>query len=95
MPALMVALLLVVYYLGGRAVLNDSSVAAISHAAAVWIGVGAIVGGLLLWSSAINPAIVLADQYHAFSHTVQLQFSFLANYGSPIVAACPPLEGLG
>lgn len=44
-------LLLVVYYLGGRAVLADSSVAALSHAQAVLVGLGAIVGGWGLYES--------------------------------------------
>ena len=43
------ALLVVVYYIGGRSILDDPSVAALSHTQAVWVGVGAIVGGLLLY----------------------------------------------
>ena len=44
-----IALLLVVYYAGGRAVLEDSSINALTHAQAVAVGVGAIVGGLVLY----------------------------------------------
>ena len=44
-----VALLLVVYYLGGRSILEDPSVAVLSHTQAVWLGVGAILGGLTLY----------------------------------------------
>jgi uncharacterized membrane protein len=45
------ALLAVVYYAGGRALLEDAGVASLSHAQAVAIGVGAIVGGLLLYEA--------------------------------------------
>ena len=45
------ALLLAVYYLGGRAVLNDSSNIALSHAQAVLVGLGAIFGGWALYES--------------------------------------------
>ena len=44
-------LLLAVYYAGGRAVLTDSSVAALTQVQAVGVGVGAIVGGWLLYES--------------------------------------------
>ena len=44
-------LLLAVYYAGGRAVLADSSVAALTQVQAVGVGVGAIVGGWLLYES--------------------------------------------
>jgi uncharacterized membrane protein len=43
------ALLIVVYYVGGRAVMADASVATLSHGAAVAVGLGAIVGGLALY----------------------------------------------
>ena len=43
------ALLIVVYYAGGRAILEDATVAALSHAQAVWIGVGSILCGLILY----------------------------------------------
>jgi uncharacterized membrane protein len=46
-----VALLLVVYYLGGRAVLADPTVASLSHAQAAYIGLGAIFAGWLLYES--------------------------------------------
>jgi uncharacterized membrane protein len=45
------ALLIVVYYLGGRAVMGDSSVAALTNRQATLIGIGAIVGGWLLYES--------------------------------------------
>jgi uncharacterized membrane protein len=45
------ALLVAVYYAGGRAVLADSSVAALSHGQAVGVGVAAIFGGWLLYES--------------------------------------------
>jgi uncharacterized membrane protein len=44
-------LLLVVYYFGGRAVLADPAVAALSHAKAVAVGMSAILGGWLLYES--------------------------------------------
>lgn len=44
-------LLLVIYYLGGRAVLADPTVASLSHAQAAGIGLGAIFGGWLLYES--------------------------------------------
>jgi uncharacterized membrane protein len=44
-------LLLAVYYAGGRAVLADSSVAALSEGQAVGVGVAAIFGGWLLYES--------------------------------------------
>jgi len=46
-----IVLLLVVYYLGGRAILANQSVAALSHAQAVLVGAGAIVGGWALYES--------------------------------------------
>ncbi|HJU89353.1 MAG TPA: urate hydroxylase PuuD [Gemmatimonadaceae bacterium] len=45
------ALLFVVYYLGGRAVLADPTVSALDHRAAVWVSLGAIVGGWVLYES--------------------------------------------
>lgn len=45
------ALLVVVYYLGGRAVLEDASVAPISHMHAVVLGLASIVVGWLLYES--------------------------------------------
>lgn len=45
------ALLIVVYYFGGRAVLADPTVASLSHAAAVVVGLGAIVLGWALYES--------------------------------------------
>jgi uncharacterized membrane protein len=42
-------LLIVVYYAGGRATLEDPSVAGISHGWAIAIGVGAIVGGRIIY----------------------------------------------
>jgi uncharacterized membrane protein len=44
-------LLVVVYYLGGRAVLADASVAGLSHAQAIAVGTGAILGGWLLYEA--------------------------------------------
>ena len=44
-------LLLAVYYAGGRAALEDSGVAALTHWQAVSVGAGAIVGGWLLYES--------------------------------------------
>jgi uncharacterized membrane protein len=44
-------LLLVIYYLGGRAVLADPTVASLSHAQAAGIGLSAIFGGWLLYES--------------------------------------------
>jgi uncharacterized membrane protein len=44
-----VALLLVVYYLGGRSILEDPAASALSHAQAVWLGVGAILSGLTVY----------------------------------------------
>jgi uncharacterized membrane protein len=43
------ALLVVVYYLGGRAALEDPSVASLSHGAAVAIGVATVAGGVALY----------------------------------------------
>jgi uncharacterized membrane protein len=45
------ALLIVVYYLGGRAVLADPTVAQLSHAQATLIGLGAIVGGWAIYEA--------------------------------------------
>ena len=45
------ALLVVVYYLGGRAVLADATVAPLSHGAAVLVGLAAIAGGWALYES--------------------------------------------
>jgi uncharacterized membrane protein len=44
-------LLIAVYYLGGRAVLAESSVAPLTHARAVYVAVGAIVGGWMLYEA--------------------------------------------
>lgn len=44
-------LLLVIYYLGGRAVLADPTVASLTHAQAAGVGLGAIFGGWLLYES--------------------------------------------
>jgi len=44
-----VALLFIVYYAGGRAVMNDSTVMAISHMEASYIGIGAIIAGWALY----------------------------------------------
>jgi uncharacterized membrane protein len=43
------ALLIVVYYAGGRAALEDASLNGISHAAAVVIGIGAIIGARIIY----------------------------------------------
>ena len=43
------ALLIVVYYATGRAVLEDATVAALSHTQAVWVGIGSILCGLTLY----------------------------------------------
>ena len=45
------ALLVIVYYAGGRAILADPTVAPLSHVAAVLVGVGAIGGGLALYEA--------------------------------------------
>ena len=45
------ALLVVVYYAGGRAVLGDASLAPLSHLTAVFVGLGAIAGGWALYES--------------------------------------------
>ena len=45
------ALLLVVYYLGGRAILDDATVATLTHGQASAIGLGAIFGGWALYES--------------------------------------------
>ena len=58
------ALLIVVYYAGGRALLADPSVAAIGHGPAVAIAVGSIVSGWLLydtlWRNVASRAPVVA-----------------------------------
>ena len=46
-----VALLFVVYYVGGRAVLADSTIAALTHGQAVVAGLGSIAGGWVLYES--------------------------------------------
>lgn len=46
-----VALLVVVYYLGGRAVLADPTVAGLTHSQATLLGVGAIAGGWAIYES--------------------------------------------
>ena len=45
------ALLIIVYYAGGRAILADPTVAPVSHTAAVAVGVGSIAGGLALYEA--------------------------------------------
>jgi uncharacterized membrane protein len=45
------ALLIIVYYAGGRAILADPAVATLSHRAAVFVGVGSIVAGLALYEA--------------------------------------------
>jgi uncharacterized membrane protein len=45
------ALLIVVYYAGGRALLADPAVAPIGHGAAIAVAVGSIVGGWLLYDT--------------------------------------------
>ena len=45
------ALLIIVYYAGGRAILADPAVAPLSHGAAVLIGVGSIGAGLALYEA--------------------------------------------
>ena len=45
------ALLVVVYYLGGRAVLADPTVAPLSHAQATLLGLGAIAGGWAIYEA--------------------------------------------
>jgi uncharacterized membrane protein len=45
------ALLIIVYYAGGRAILADPAIAPLSHGAAVLIGVGSIVAGLALYEA--------------------------------------------
>ena len=45
------ALLIIVYYAGGRAILADPTVAPLSHTAAVAVGVGSIAGGLALYEA--------------------------------------------
>jgi uncharacterized membrane protein len=43
------ALLIVVYYVGGRAAMADASVAPLTHGTAVLVGAGAILGGVALY----------------------------------------------
>jgi uncharacterized membrane protein len=45
------ALLIVVYYAGGRAVMGDADVAALSHGMAVAVGAGSIVGGWAVYEA--------------------------------------------
>ena len=45
------ALLLVVYYFGNRAVLADAAVRPLSHSAAVWIALGSIAAGWVLYET--------------------------------------------
>lgn len=45
------ALLVVVYYLGGRAVMADPSVAGLTNGQATLVGIGAIVGGWMLYEA--------------------------------------------
>jgi uncharacterized membrane protein len=45
------ALLLVVYYFGNRAVLADAAVRPLSHSVAVWIGLASIGGGWILYET--------------------------------------------
>src|SRR6476619_3957085 len=45
------ALLVIVYYGGGRAILADPTVAPLSHGTAVLVGIGAIAGGLALYEA--------------------------------------------
>jgi uncharacterized membrane protein len=45
------ALLVIVYYAGGRAILADPTVAPLSHGAAVLVGIVAIAGGLALYEA--------------------------------------------
>jgi uncharacterized membrane protein len=44
-------LLVVVYYLGGRATLEDPSVASLTHGQALLVGIGAVAGGWALYES--------------------------------------------
>ncbi|MBA3470462.1 MAG: urate hydroxylase PuuD [Herpetosiphonaceae bacterium] len=61
-----VALLVIVYYMGGAAYMVDPNIAAISHATAVAVGVGSLVGAWLLyealWRSPLrrNPPLAFA-----------------------------------
>ena len=84
------ALLVAVYYAGGRAALTDPSVAALSHAAAVAIGIGAIVAGVTIYEivqRAIGPraptlgnAILLvafAGIVYALTHLLSGRAAFL------------------
>src|SRR5689334_8370625 len=45
------ALLVIVYYAGGRAILADPAIAPLSHRAAVFVGVGSIAAGLALYEA--------------------------------------------
>ena len=45
------ALLVIVYYAGGRAILGDPAVAPLTHGAAVLVGIGSIVAGLVLYEA--------------------------------------------
>src|SRR5689334_608075 len=46
-----VVLLVFVYYLGGRATLEDPSVASLTHGQALVVGIGAVAGGWALYES--------------------------------------------
>ena len=84
------ALLVAVYYAGGRAALTDPSVASLSHAAAVAVGIGAIVAGVAIYEvvqRAIGPraltlgnAILLvafAGIVYALTHLLSGRAAFL------------------
>jgi uncharacterized membrane protein len=45
------ALLVIVYYAGGRAILADPTVASLSHGAAILVGIGAIAAGLAVYEA--------------------------------------------
>lgn len=66
------ALLIVVYYAGGRAAMSDASVSSLSHGTAVLVGIGAILGGVGLydatqrWLAPRAPAIANAVLLAAF-----------------------------
>ena len=83
-------LLVAVYYAGGRAALTDPAVAALSHAAAVGVGIGAIVAGVTIYEivqRAIGPraptlgnAILLvafAGIVYALTHLLSGRAAFL------------------
>jgi uncharacterized membrane protein len=59
------ALLVAVYYAGGRALLEDAGVASLSHGQAVAVGAGAIVGGLLLYEAAQRRVAPRAPRFAA------------------------------